>query len=124
VESGRARASDRRRGAKWLSDVIEHESITKAALTSPLRAFYKQYIRIFILTTHTLPYSHTDTLNQQDAPNIQHALVSRAYGVADSEPAPSVVLDEERTFLWQGQHWYVMQPIFARSEFSALRLRL
>jgi hypothetical protein len=60
VESGRARASDRRRGAKWLSDVIEHESITKAALTSPLRAFYKQYIRIFIFTTHTL-FSHKHT---------------------------------------------------------------
>jgi hypothetical protein len=49
-------------GLKRLNDVIEHESITKAALTSPLRALYKQHIRIFILTTHTLPsQEHTQS---------------------------------------------------------------
>jgi hypothetical protein len=49
--------------------------------------------------------------NQQDAPNLQHALFARPDGVADSEPAPSVVLDKERPFLRKGQHRYVMQPI-------------
>lgn len=28
-------------------------------------------------------------------------------GVADSESPSSLVLDEERPLLWQGQHWYV-----------------
>jgi hypothetical protein len=53
------------------------------------------------------------TANQQDASNIQHALFARPDGVADPEPAPSVVLDKERSFLRKGQHRYVMQPIFA-----------
>jgi hypothetical protein len=64
--------------------------------------------------THPTLVPQITTFNQQDAPNVQHAPVSRAYGVADPEPAPSVVFDKGWTILWQGQHWYVMRPLFVQ----------
>ena len=102
--------------------------ISATLLTSPLssgaliteRSSYMYTLRPLKTTLRNI-YPDTSinylipTPNRQDAPNLQHALLSRAYGVADPEPAPSVVFDEERTFLRKGQYRYVMQPILRRA---------
>lgn len=90
--------------------IIDNPTNSPALATSSLHK--TTTLQISIIYRHLL---HIITPTRQDASDLQHALVSRAHGVADSEPAPSVVLDEEWTFLWQGQHRYVMN---SRSQFA------
>ena len=46
----------------------------------------------------------------QDASYLQHAPISRPYGVADSKPPASDVFHKDGTLLWQGQYRYVSSP--------------
>lgn len=62
------------------------------------------------LANYTL---YTCTHYRQHASHVQYAPVTRAHGVADSEPASSDVLDKERTLLWQIKHWCVTFCLFA-----------
>jgi hypothetical protein len=110
AETGRARAS--RSPTKYVTMLPDPNYITKPYLSASRTC--KHHPQILDFRTYAILFLQINTSNQQDAPNIQHAPVPRAYGVADPEPAPSVVLDKGWPILWQGQHWYVMRPLFAQ----------
>lgn len=112
-----------RRRHRFLHDRRKQNLVLTAPLlalakTTTLRCLYLDFCPTATLTPH-----HTLRIYIQDAPNLQHALVSRAHGVADPEPAASGVIDQERSILRQGQYWYVIQSILAHSVFLQAVLR-